>query len=89
VSKLSPFWYPAIRLLVPLHPHVTVDVAAVSAAEASRFACAAVETALEQVRVEGPAEPWIISTDGVAAPEEAYQAARRKHGARWRRPAGI
>jgi hypothetical protein len=27
VSKLSPFWYPAIRLLVPLHPYVTVDVA--------------------------------------------------------------
>jgi hypothetical protein len=64
------------------YTHTSPSTWLVSAAEASRFACAAVETALEQVRVEAPAEPWIISTDGLAAPEEAYQAARRKRGAR-------
>lgn len=86
MSKLSPLLYPAVRLLVPLHPYVIVEVPAVGEGEAFRFARGAVEAALKQVGVDSPAEPWIISTEGVAAPEDAYEAARRKHGARWRRP---
>jgi hypothetical protein len=84
--KLSPLWYPAVRLLGPLHPYVKVEVAAVSEWEAYRFAQGAVDAALERIGVESPAEPRILSTDWKEAPEEAYEAARRRHGARWKRP---
>jgi hypothetical protein len=86
VLKLSAPWYPAMRLLVPLYPYVMVEVAAVGEGEAYRFAQGAVDAALKQIGEESPAEPRIISTDGKGAPEDAYEAARRKHGARWRRP---
>lgn len=86
VAKLSPLWYPALRRLVPLHPYVLVEVAAVGEGEAYRFAGGAVEAALKLVGVDSPGEPWILSTDGLEASGEAYAAARLKHGARWRRP---
>jgi hypothetical protein len=87
VLKLSALWYPAVRwLLGPLYPYVKVEVAAVSEGEAYRFAQGAVDAALKRIGVESPAEPRILSTDWKEAPEEAYEAARRKHGARWKRP---
>jgi hypothetical protein len=86
VVKLSALWYPAVRLLVPLHPYVKVEVAAVGEGEAYRFAQGAADAALQRIGEASQAEPRIISTDGKAAPEAAYEAARRKHGARWKRP---
>jgi hypothetical protein len=86
VLKLSALWYPAVRLVVPLYPYVKVEVAAVGEGEAYRFAQGAVAAALERIGVESPAEPHILSTDWKEAPEDAYEAARRKHGARWKRP---
>jgi hypothetical protein len=86
VLKLSALWYPAVRLLVPLYPYVKVEVAAVGEGEAYRFAQGAVDAALKRIDEESPAEPHILSTEGRAAPEDAYEAARRKHGARWKRP---
>jgi hypothetical protein len=86
VLKLSSLWYPAVRLLGPLYPYVKVEVAAVSEWEAYRFAGGAVDAALERIGVESAAEPRILSTDWKEAPEEAYDAARRRHGARWKRP---
>jgi hypothetical protein len=65
---------------------MTVEVAAVGEGEAYRFTQGAVDAALKQIGEESPAKPWIISTDGIPAPEGAYGAARRKHGARWKRP---
>jgi hypothetical protein len=86
VLKLSALWYPAVRLLVRLYPYVKVEVAAVGEGEAYRFAQGAVDAALKRIDEESPAEPHILSTEGRAAPEDAYEAARRKHGARWKRP---
>jgi hypothetical protein len=86
VLKLSALWYPALRLLVPLYPYVKVEIAAVGEGEAFRFAQGAVDAALKRIGEEGPAEPHILSTDWKEAPEDAYQAARRKHGARSKRP---
>lgn len=87
VLHVSPWWYSAVRrVMAPLHPNVKIEVAAVASGEAFRFASEAVAAALERVGVGGPAEPSIVSTDGVQASEEAYEAARRKHGAKWRRP---
>jgi hypothetical protein len=86
VLKLSALWYPAVRLLGPLYPYVKVEIAAVSQGEAYRFAQGAVDAALERIGVESTAEPRILSTDWEEAPEGAYEAARRKHGARWKRP---
>jgi hypothetical protein len=86
--KLSALWYPAVRLLAPLYPYVKVEVAAVGEGEAYRFAQGAVDAALKRIGEESAAEPHILSTDGKEAPEDAYQAARRKHGARWKRPGG-
>ena len=86
VSRLSALWYPAVRLLAPLYPYVKVEVAALGEGEAYRFAQGAVDAALKRIGEESPAEPHILSTDWKEAPEDAYQAARRKHGARWKRP---
>jgi hypothetical protein len=86
ILKLSAQWYPVVRSLAPLYPYVKVEVAAVGEGEAYRFAQGAVDAALKRIGVESPAEPHILSTDWKEAPEDAYQAARRKHGARWKRP---
>jgi hypothetical protein len=86
VLKLSALWYPAVRLLVPLYPYVKVEVAAVGEGEAFRFAQGAVDAALQRIGAESQSQPHILSTDWKEAPEDAYQAARRKHGARWKRP---
>ena len=86
VLKLSALWYPAVRLLGPLYPYVKVEVAAVGEGEAYRFAQGAVEAALERVGEERAALPHILRTDWKEAPEDAYEAARQKHGARWKRP---
>jgi hypothetical protein len=85
VLKLSALWYPAVRLLAPLHQYAKVEVVAVGEGEAYRFAQGAVDAALRRIGEDSQAEPHIISTDGRAAPEDAYEAARRKHGARLKR----
>jgi hypothetical protein len=94
VLKLSALWYPAVRLVVPLYPYVKVEVVAVSEGEAYRFARGALDAALKRIGVESSAEPHILSTDWKGAPEEAYGAARRKHGleydlCRERRPRSV
>ena len=81
VFKLSALWYSALRWLMPLYPYVKVEVAAVSEAEAFRFAQGAVDAALQRMGEAIPSEPHILSTDWKEAPEDAYHAARRKHGA--------
>jgi hypothetical protein len=86
VLKLSPLWYSALRWLMPLYPYAKVEVAAVGEGEAFRFAQGAVDAALKRIGEASQAEPHILSTDWKEAPEEAYQAARRRHGARWKRP---
>lgn len=88
VLRLSALWYSALRWLMPLYPYVKVEVAAVGEGEAFRFAQGAVDAALKRIGEESRAEPHILSTDWIEAPEDAYQAARRKHGARWKRPGG-
>ena len=86
VLKLSALWYSALRWLAPLYPYVKVEVAAVGEGEAFRFALGAVEAALKRIGEESQVEPHILSTDWKEASEDAYRAARRKHGARWKGP---